>query len=130
MSSVFTSIIAGEIPCHRVWEDDQHLAFLDINPIRPGHCLVIPKREISYIFDMEETEYTALWNAVRTVEKKIRNATGCQRVVVSVVGWEVPHVHVHLIPTDEMANFPAPASCDFDASEFSTLAARITDAKE
>ena len=115
MSSVFTSIIAGEIPCHRVWEDDQHLAFLDINPIRPGHCLVIPKREISYIFDMEETEYTALWNAVRTVEKKIRNATGCQRVVVSVVGWEVPHVHVHLIPTDEMANFPAPASPAFAA---------------
>jgi len=72
MGSIFTSIIDGEIPCHKVWEDDNHLAFLDIRPIQPGHCLVIPKREISYIFDMDETEYSALWSAVRTVEKKLR----------------------------------------------------------
>ena len=130
MGSIFSSIIAGEIPCHKVWEDDNHLAFLDIRPVQPGHCLVIPKREISYIFDMEEMEYTALWNAVRTVEKKLRTATGCQRVVISVVGWEVPHVHVHLVPTDELASFPIPSPCDFDAAELPSLAARISEASD
>ncbi|MEC9475546.1 MAG: HIT family protein [Planctomycetota bacterium] len=130
MSTIFSSIIAGEIPCHRVWEDENHLAFLDINPVQPGHCLVIPKREVSYIFDMEKTEYMALWDAVRTVENKIRVATGCQRVVVSVVGWEVPHVHVHLIPTDEIGNYPFPAPCAFEAEELPILATRISEASE
>ena len=130
MPTIFSSIVAGEIPCHKVWEDENHLAFLDINPIQPGHCLVIPKREISYIFDMEEDEYTALWDAVRTVEKKIRTATSCERVVVTVVGWEVPHVHVHLIPTDEIANYPVPAPCAFKAEEFPMLATRISEANE
>ncbi len=130
MGTIFTSIIEGEIPCHRVWEDDHHLAFLDIRPLQPGHCLVIPKREVSYLFDMSESEYSALWNAVRTVEKKLRLATGCSRVVISVVGWEVPHVHVHLIPTDDPGDFPIPTPCDFDAAQFEPLARSIQEAGE
>ena len=130
MGTIFTSIIEGEIPCHRVWEDDFHLAFLDIRPLQPGHCLVIPKREVAYLFDMSDSEYSALWNAVRTVERKLRLATGCARVVVSVVGWEVPHVHVHLIPTDELGDFPVPAPCEFDASQFESLARNIQEAGE
>ncbi|MDE0961126.1 MAG: HIT family protein [Planctomycetota bacterium] len=129
MSSIFSSIIAGEIPCHRVWEDDDHLAFLDIRPIQPGHCLVIPKREVSYIFDLEPADYAALWAAVRIVEKKLRNATACSRVIVSVIGWEVPHVHVHLIPTSDISEFQLPGPCEFEASQFETLAARIQQAK-
>jgi histidine triad (HIT) family protein len=113
-----------------VWEDDFHLAFLDIRPLQPGHCLVIPKREVAYLFDMSDSEYSSLWNAVRTVERKLRLATGCERVVVSVVGWEVPHVHVHLIPTDELGDFPVPAPCDFDASQFESLARSIQEAGE
>lgn len=130
MSSIFSSILAGEIPCHKVWEDHQHLAFLDINPIQPGHCLVIPKQEISYIFDMTAKHYENLWEAVRTVEKKIRSATGCQRVVISVIGWEVPHVHVHLIPTNEISDYSAPPPCHLDASEFAGMATRISEACE
>ena len=130
MSSIFSSIIAGEIPCHRVWEDDDHLAFLDIRPVRPGHCLVIPKREVSYIFDMDPHEYAALWAAVRVVETKIRNATGCARVVVSVIGWEVPHVHVHLIPTSDISDFQFPGPCDVKAPPLEELASRIQQAQE
>lgn len=130
MGTIFSSIIVGDIPCHRVWEDANHLAFLDINPIQPGHCLVIPKREVSYIFDMKPDEYTALWDAVRTVEKKIRNALDCKRVVVSVVGWEVPHVHVHLVPTNEIDNFPSPQPCAFNTDEFPAIATKISEASE
>lgn len=113
MSTVFTKILAGELPCQKVWEDEQHLAFLDIRPVRAGHTLVIPKREVSYLFDMEPAEYTALWNAVRTVERKLKRELGCERVVVTVIGWEVPHVHVHLIPTDsihDVGMFPPAAT--------------------
>ncbi len=108
MPSLFTKIIQGEIPCHKVWEDDDHLAFLDINPIRPGHTLVIPKKEIAYIFDMEEEAYAALWQAARKVAKTIKQTLGCQRVCIDVVGWEVPHVHVHLIPTNTIHDYPVP----------------------
>ena len=125
MASIFTKIIEGEIPAHRVWEDEQHLAFLDIRPVQPGHTLVIPKREVSYLFDLEEREQAALWDAVRTVEKKLRTAVSCERVVLSVVGWEVPHVHVHLIPTDGIGDFPFPGPCQFDSDQLSEIAAKI-----
>jgi histidine triad (HIT) family protein len=108
MPSLFTRIVRGEVPCHKVWEDEHHLAFLDINPIQPGHVLVIPKREIGYLFDLSAAEQAALWNAVHVVEEMVRRATGCKRVCLMVVGWEVPHVHVHLVPTNHAADFPVP----------------------
>jgi histidine triad (HIT) family protein len=108
MTSLFTRIVRGEIPCHKVWEDERHLAFLDVSPIQPGHTLVIPKREVGYLFDLAPEEQAALWDAVRTVEGGLKRATGCRRVCLMVVGWEVPHVHVHLVPTNRASDFPVP----------------------
>ena len=108
MASIFTRIVNGEIPCYRVYEDDHHLAFLDINPIQPGHVLVIPKAEVSVLFDLDPEAYTALWNVVRKVEAALRAATGCRRVVLMVVGYEVPHAHIHLIPTNQLEDYPIP----------------------
>ena len=122
MPSIFSKIIAGEIPCTRVWEDPDHLALLDIRPVQPGHTLVVPKREVSYLFDLSQEEYEALWRAVRTVEQKLREQLGCERVVISVVRWEVPHVHVHLIPTNGIGDFPFPGPCDAPSEELERVA--------
>jgi len=122
MPSIFSKIIAGEIPCTRVWQDPDHFAFLDIRPVQPGHTLVVPKREVSYLFDLSEEEYGSLWRAVRTVEARLRQALGCERVVISVVGWEIPHVHVHLIPTNGIGDFPFPGPCDAPAEELERVA--------
>ena len=108
MPSLFSRIVAGEIPAHKVYEDDRHLAFLDVAPIQPGHVLVVPKREVPYLFDLPADEHEALWRVVRTVGQGLRKATGCRRVCVMVVGWEVPHVHVHLVPTSRAEDFPVP----------------------
>jgi len=126
MPSLFSKIIAGEIPCQRVWEDSDHLAFLDIRPVQPGHTLVIPKREVSYLFDLDGDEYAALWRAVRTVESKLRETLGCERVVLSVVGWEVPHVHVHLIPTNGLGDFEFPQACDVSKGELERVAGLLS----
>ena len=109
MTTLFEKIVAGEIPSHRVWESETHLAFLDINPRAIGHTLVIPKRATDYLFDLPADDYAALWSAVREVEAKLKSTLGCKRVLVYVVGWEVPHVHVHLIPTNSIADVPFPA---------------------
>ena len=108
MTSIFTKIVRGEIPSHRVYEDDAHYACLDINPIQPGHTLVFPKREVDYIFDMEPDALAELWKASQTVAKALKAATGCKRIVVMVVGYEVRHVHVHLIPTNRIDDYPIP----------------------
>lgn len=123
MPSLFSRIVAGEIPCHRVYEDDAHLAFLDIRPIQPGHTLVIPKREVSYLFDLPAPQYAALWSVARRVEVGVRAASGASRVVVMVVGWEVPHVHIHLIPTHKGSDFPVPPQGSLSGAE--ALAERI-----
>jgi histidine triad (HIT) family protein len=125
VASIFSRIIAGEIPCHRVWEDEQHIAFLDIRPVQPGHTLVVPKREIAYLFDLSAEEQAALWNAVRIVEGKMRAALRPKRVVLAVVGWEVPHVHVHLVPTNAIGEFPFPGACRVEEGEMVKLAARV-----
>ena len=122
MPSIFSKMIAGEIPCTRVWESPHHLALLDIRPVQLGHTLVVPKREVSYLFDLSLEEYEALWRAVRTVEAKLREALGCERVVISVVGWEVPHVHVHLIPTNGIGDYPFPGPCDAPPEELDRVA--------
>lgn len=108
MSSIFTKIIEGEIPSHRIYEDDATYAFLDINPRQEGHTLVIPKAEVDYLFDLDSEDYRALWEAVQTVARGLEEATGCARVVVIVLGYEVPHAHVHLIPTNDLSDVPFP----------------------
>jgi histidine triad (HIT) family protein len=110
MPSLFSSIVAGEIPCHKVWEDERHLAFLDINPWTEGHTLVIPKIEHEYLFSMPEADYLALHEAARKVAALLKERLGCRRVCSCVIGYEVPHVHIHLLPTNEMADFAKPGT--------------------
>ena len=98
MASVFTKIINGEIPSYKVAEDDNYYAFLDINPLAQGHTLVIPKHEVDYIFDLPEWEYAGLWNFASRVAKALGAAVPCKRVGIAVLGMEVPHAHIHLVP--------------------------------
>lgn len=100
--SIFSKIVSGEIPSHKVAENSDFLAFMDINPLVMGHVLVIPKKPIDYIFDMQSEEYTAFWAFAATVAKAIKPAFPCKRVGVAVVGLEVPHAHIHLIPINEV----------------------------
>ncbi|HSP80611.1 MAG TPA: HIT family protein [Myxococcaceae bacterium] len=123
--NIFAKIVRGEIPCHKVWEDDRHLAFLDIRPIRPGHTLVIPKADGDYLFDLEPEAYGALMQAVRTVARLLKERTGCQRVVEVVLGYEVPHAHVHLIPSNSMAELPPLFGSPAEPSELLQMAARL-----
>lgn len=102
MASIFSKIIKGEIPCYKIAEDEHHLAFLDIMPIAKGHTLVIPKKEVDYIFDLEEEEYKNLWAFAQKVSKQIKSAIPCVKVGVAVVGLEVPHTHIHLVPINEI----------------------------
>lgn len=110
MPTIFSRIIAGEIPCHKVWEDDAHFAFLDINPWCYGHTLVVPKVEHAYLFEMPPAEYAALHSAARTVAGLLKTKLGCARVCSMVVGYEVPHVHIHLLPTNAMSDFIPPGT--------------------
>ena len=98
MASIFSKIVAGSIPCHKIAEDDHYLAFLDINPIVEGHTLVIPKKEVDYIFDLDEETLSGLMVFAKKVAKQIERSIECKRVGVLVVGTEVPHAHIHLIP--------------------------------
>jgi len=110
MSSIFSKIIAGEIPAYKVAETDQFVAFLDILPLAKGHVLCIPKKETDYIFDMEDTDYLALMSFSKKVAKGIKQVIPCKKVGVAVIGLEVPHAHVHLIPmnTVQDMNFSNP----------------------
>jgi len=119
MSTIFTKIIEGEIPSHRVYEDDSAYAFLDINPRQPGHTLVVPKVEVDYLFDLPPDQYGALWSAANTVASALKQVTGCARVVVIVLGYEVPHAHIHLIPSNDLGDIPFPP---LDASAQERLA--------
>jgi len=102
MSSVFTKIIQGEIPCYKVAEDENFLAFLDINPLAKGHTLVIPKKEVDYIFDVENELYKDLFVFAKKVAKGIKKVIDCKKVGVVVIGLEVPHAHIHLIPINNI----------------------------
>jgi histidine triad (HIT) family protein len=101
MASIFSRIAAGEIPSYKVAEDENYFAFLDINPVVKGHVLVIPKKEVSYIFDLDEGEYVGLMKFARRVAKAVESAVPCTRVGVAVIGLEVPHTHIHLIPINQ-----------------------------
>lgn len=96
--SIFSRIIAGEIPCFKVAEDENFFAFLDINPITEGHTLVVPKKEVDYLFDLDDATYLGLMAFAKQVSKAIKNSIECKRVGVAVLGLEVPHAHIHLVP--------------------------------
>jgi histidine triad (HIT) family protein len=98
MASIFSKIAAGEIPSYKVAEDERYYAFLDINPLAEGHTLVIPRKEVDYIFDLDADTYAGLWDFAARVARAVRTAIPCKRVGVAVLGMEVPHTHIHLVP--------------------------------
>ena len=102
MSSIFSKIVQGEIPCHKIAEDDQFLAFLDVMPLVEGHTLVIPKQEIDYIFDLDPEVLAGLMKFAQRIAPAIKKAISCKRIGVAVIGLEVPHAHVHLVPLNRM----------------------------
>lgn len=104
MPSIFSKIIAGEIPCHRVAESEDYFAFLDIRPLREGHTLVVPKKEVDRLFDLDEETYSGLFNFTKQVATAIKKAYPCDRVGMAVIGLEVPHAHIHLIPINAMSD--------------------------
>ncbi|WP_343630881.1 HIT family protein [Fluviicola sp.] len=104
MATIFSKIISGEIPCHKIAENDDFLAFLDIMPLRKGHTLVIPKKETDYIFDMEDSELAAMMIFAKSVSHKIKKVFPCRKIGVTVIGLEVPHAHIHLIPINGIAD--------------------------
>lgn len=126
MATIFTRIINGEIPCYRVAEDDNYFAFLDINPLKAGHTLVVPKKETDYIFDISDDELSGMIVFSKKVAAAIKAAYPCNRVGVAVLGLEVPHAHIHLVPMDSMEdiNFRNP-KLKFSQDEFRQIAANI-----
>jgi len=128
MASIFSSIIKGEIPCYKVAESDDFLAFLDINPNSKGHTLVIPKKEVNKIFDLDEDTYVGLMKFSRKVAKALEKVVHCERIGVSVIGLEVPHVHVHLIPLHSMKNIDFKHKVSVTSEEFIDISQKISKA--
>ena len=104
MSSIFSKIVSGDIPAYKVAEDEHHLAFLDIFPLAKGHVLVIPKKETDYIFDITSDEYLELWKFAQKVAKGMDKVIACERIGVAVIGLEVPHAHIHLLPLNNVSD--------------------------
>jgi histidine triad (HIT) family protein len=98
MASIFTRIINGEIPCYKVAEDDRFMAFLDVRPLKPGHTIVVPKKEVDYIFDLDEKTLADMMIFARRIAMAMKEVIECKRIGVAVVGLEVPHAHIHLVP--------------------------------
>ena len=125
MASIFTKIINGEIPSYKIAEDENYLAFLDVNPNAKGHMLCIPKQEINKIFDMEEDYYLGLMQFSKKVAKALEKSIDCKRVGMAVVGLEVPHVHVHLIPLKDMDDMRFQRKVSLEKEEFEEIAKKI-----
>lgn len=125
MSSIFTKIINGELPAYKIAEDDKFLAFLDVNPNAKGHTLCIPKQEINKIFDMDESLYLELMQFSRKIAIALEKAVDCKRVGMAVVGLEVPHVHVHLIPLNEMDEMRFSNKVKLEKEEFENIVKKI-----
>ena len=129
MSGIFTKIINGDIPCYKVAENEKYFAFLDISPLTKGHTLVVPKKETDYIFDLDTETYTGLMEFSREVALAIKKVIPCNRISVAVIGLEVPHAHVHLIPINSMSdcNF-ANQKLKLPKEEFEEIAKKISSA--
>lgn len=125
MPTIFTKIINGEIPAYKITEDDNFLAFLDVNPNAKGHTLCIPKKEINKIFDMDKSHFAALMSFAREVAIALEKTVPCKRVGMAVIGLEVPHAHVHLIPLNEMDEMRFQNKVKLEKSEFEALAHAI-----
>ena len=126
MASLFSKIVAGEIPCHRIAENEKFLAFLDIAPLAEGHTLIIPKKEVDYFFDLEDDILAEINGFARDVAKQLERAIPCKRIGVAIIGLEVPHAHVHLVPLQNVSdiNFERP-KLDFTQEELAATAEKI-----
>jgi histidine triad (HIT) family protein len=126
MATIFTKIINGEIPCYKIAEDENYFAFLDINPLKAGHTLVVPKRETDYIFDLDDDQLAGLILFSKKVAAAIKSVIPCNRIGVAILGLEVPHAHIHLVPMDTMedVNFKNP-KLKFSPEEFKEIASKI-----
>jgi len=129
MATIFTKIISGEIPSHKIHENEKFLAFLDINPLKAGHTLVVPKQEIDYVFDLPDDLLSEILVFSKQVARKIESVVDCERIGISVIGLEVPHAHVHLIPMNSVSdmNFSKP-KLDLDSQYMADLAEKIRQA--
>jgi histidine triad (HIT) family protein len=129
MASIFTRIINGEIPSYKIAEDENHYAFLDISPLARGHTLVVPKKETDYIFDIDNEAHQQLWNFAKYVAAAVEKAVPCKRIGIAVIGLEVPHAHIHLIPLNRVSdmNFANP-KLKFSEAEMREVAERIRNA--
>ena len=125
MSSIFTKIIKGEIPCYKIAEDDNFLAFLDVNPNAKGHTLCVPKEEIDKIFDIQDDLYLGLMQFSKQIAVALEKTVSCQRIGMAVIGLEVPHAHVHLIPLNEMDEMRFQKKVSMTKEEFEALAKKI-----
>ncbi len=125
MSSLFTKIVNGEIPCHKIAEDENFLAFLDIRPIKPGHTLVIPKKEIDYFFDLDEPLLSNIMLFAKKVAFAIHKTVPCKRIGVMVAGLEVPHAHVHLVPIEEVTDLDFTKAKPMAQEELAKIAEEI-----
>lgn len=125
MPSIFSKIVAGEIPCYKVAETDDYLAFLDIRPMREGHTLCIPKREVDYYYDLTDDELQGLTLFCKQVAAAIRRVIPCNRIATAVLGLEVPHAHVHLVPVDSMRDFAFGRHLEIPSEQMAALAQRI-----
>lgn len=126
MATIFSKIIAGEIPSYKVAEDENYYAFLDINPLAKGHTLVVPKKEVDYLFDLDDETLTGMTIFAKKVAHKIRSFSGCKKVAMVVLGLEVPHAHIHLIPmnSEKDVDFSA-EKLKLTAEEFTNIAQSI-----
>ena len=125
MSSIFTKIVNGEIPCYKIAEDDNFLAFLDVNPNAIGHTLCIPKQEINKIFDLDDALYLGLMQFSKKIAIALEKAVPCKRIGMSVIGLEVPHAHVHLIPLNEMDEMRFQNKVSLSKEQFEALVKKI-----
>ncbi len=127
MASIFSKIAAGEIPSYKVAADDKHYAFLDINPVAPGHVLVIPRKETDYIFDIDDKEYQDYTLFAKRVATALKEAMPCKRIGVAVMGLEVPHAHIHLIPINSEGDMDFKSKVTLPAEEMQAIAAKIAE---
>lgn len=125
MASIFTKIVNGEIPCYKIAEDKDYFAFLDINPVQKGHVLVIPKQEVDYIFDLEPSVLGGLHQFAQRVAKAVKKAIPCKKVAVVVLGLEVPHAHIHLIPMNSESDVRFTNKMELSQDEFKAIAEKI-----
>lgn len=128
MASIFTKIINGEIPCYKITEDDDFIAFLDINPNAKGHTLCVPKQEVDKLFDLDDDLYLKLMSFSKKVAKALEKTIPCDRVGVAVIGLEVPHVHVHLIPINQMQEMTFHHKVKFSDVEFKEIVQKVKEA--